>query len=98
HADGARAVAMEVSSHAIEMGRVAGALFDVGVFTNLTRDHLDYHGTMDGYYAAKRRLFDQLKPGGRTAVNVEDAYGRRLAAELPDAGTFGLGGAVSPAP
>src|SRR6185295_4984253 len=94
---GDEAVAMEVSSHAIELGRVSGIRFAVKLFTNLTRDHLDYHGTMDGYYAAKRRLFDQLKPGGRAAVNVEDAYGRRLAAELPDAVTFGEGGAVSAA-
>jgi UDP-N-acetylmuramoyl-L-alanyl-D-glutamate--2,6-diaminopimelate ligase len=79
---GAAAVAMEVSSHALAMGRVTGAAFDAAVFTNLTRDHLDYHRTLDGYFAAKRRLFDQLKPGGRAAVNVDDPYGERLAAEL----------------
>jgi UDP-N-acetylmuramoyl-L-alanyl-D-glutamate--2,6-diaminopimelate ligase len=91
---GARAVAMEVSSHALDMGRVAGAAFDVGVFTNLTRDHLDYHPDMESYFAAKRRLFDQLKPGGRPVVNLDDPYGRRLAAELPGALTFGEGGDV----
>lgn len=87
--DGAGAVAMEVSSHALAMGRVGGASFDVAVFTNLTRDHLDYHRDFEDYFAAKRKLFDQLKPGGRPAVNVDDPYGRRLAAELPDALTFG---------
>ena len=91
---GAEAVAMEVSSHALAFGRVAGASFDAAVFTNLTRDHLDYHRDMEDYFAAKRRLFDMLKPGGRPAVNVEDPYGRRLAAELPDALTFGEGGEV----
>jgi UDP-N-acetylmuramoyl-L-alanyl-D-glutamate--2,6-diaminopimelate ligase len=79
---GAASVAMEVSSHALAMGRVTGAAFDAAVFTNLTRDHLDYHRTLDGYFAAKRRLFAQLKPGGRAAVNVDDPYGERLAAEL----------------
>jgi UDP-N-acetylmuramoyl-L-alanyl-D-glutamate--2,6-diaminopimelate ligase len=93
-AAGARAAAMEVSSHALAMQRVAGAAFDVAVFTNLTRDHLDYHRDMESYFAAKRRLFDQLKPGGRPAVNAGDPYGRRLAAELPGALTFGEGGEV----
>jgi UDP-N-acetylmuramoyl-L-alanyl-D-glutamate--2,6-diaminopimelate ligase len=91
---GAAAVAMEVSSHALDMGRVAGAAFDAAVFTNLTRDHLDYHPDMESYFAAKRRLFDLLKPGGRAVVNLDDPYGRRLAAELPGAVTFGAGGEV----
>jgi UDP-N-acetylmuramoyl-L-alanyl-D-glutamate--2,6-diaminopimelate ligase len=91
---GARAVAMEVSSHALEMERVAGAEFDVAVFTNLSRDHLDYHPDMESYFAAKRRLFALLKPGARAAVNLDDPWGRRLAAELPDALTFGAGGDV----
>lgn len=93
-AAGADAVAMEVSSHALEQGRVDGAAFDVAVFTNLSRDHLDFHGTMEAYFAAKRRLFDRLKPGGRAVVNVEDPWGARLAAELPDALTYGAGGIV----
>ncbi|HEX9941928.1 MAG TPA: UDP-N-acetylmuramoyl-L-alanyl-D-glutamate--2,6-diaminopimelate ligase [Thermoanaerobaculia bacterium] len=92
--DGAEAVAMEVSSHALAMGRVAGASFDAAVFTNLTRDHLDYHRDFEDYYAAKRKLFDLLKPGRRPAVNVDDPYGRRLAGELKNALTFGEAGDV----
>jgi len=92
--DGAAAVAMEVSSHALAMGRVAGAAFDAAVFTNLTRDHLDYHRDFADYYAAKRKLFDLLKPGRRAAVNVDDPYGRRLAGELGNALTFGEQGDV----
>lgn len=91
---GAKGVAMEVSSHALDMGRVAGAFFDVAVFTNLTRDHLDYHPDMESYFAAKRRIFRQLKPGGKAVVNIEDPYGRRLAAEMPEAVTFGAAGAA----
>jgi UDP-N-acetylmuramoyl-L-alanyl-D-glutamate--2,6-diaminopimelate ligase len=92
--EGAQAVAMEVSSHALAFGRVAGASFDAAVFTNLTRDHLDYHRDMEDYFAAKRKLFGMLSPGRRPAVNVDDPYGRRLAEELPDALTFGEGGDV----
>ncbi|MFO0146674.1 MAG: UDP-N-acetylmuramoyl-L-alanyl-D-glutamate--2,6-diaminopimelate ligase [Betaproteobacteria bacterium] len=78
-AAGAQAVAMEVSSIGLDQGRVAGTHFDVALFTNLTRDHLDYHGTMAAYEAAKTRLFDW--PGLRCAVlNLDDAMGRRLAA------------------
>ncbi|MEA2561278.1 MAG: UDP-N-acetylmuramoyl-L-alanyl-D-glutamate--2,6-diaminopimelate ligase [Acidobacteriota bacterium] len=91
---GARAVAMEVSSHALDMGRVAGASFDLAVFTNLTRDHLDYHPDMESYFAAKKKVFSHLKPGGRAVVNVEDPYGQRLAAKMPDAVTFGEAGDV----
>jgi UDP-N-acetylmuramoyl-L-alanyl-D-glutamate--2,6-diaminopimelate ligase len=88
---GARSVAMEVSSHALDMGRAAGATFDAAVFTNLSRDHLDYHPDMESYFQAKRRIFSQLKPDGKAVVNVEDPYGRRLAAEMP-AVTFGDAG------
>lgn len=74
---GAAAVAMEVSSHALDQGRVDGVHFDVAVFTNLTRDHLDYHGDMAAYGAAKARLFHM--PGLRAAaVNLDDAFGREL--------------------
>jgi UDP-N-acetylmuramyl-tripeptide synthetase len=77
HAAGARAVAMEVSSHGLDQGRVNGAKFDVALFTNLTRDHLDYHKTMAAYGAAKARLFTW--PGLRTAViNADDPFGRSL--------------------
>jgi len=79
--EGAQAVAMEVSSHALDQGRVDGVHFDVGVFTNLTRDHLDYHGDMASYGAAKARLFDW--PGLRAAaVNLDDAFGRELFAAV----------------
>src|SRR5690606_5505624 len=78
---GARAVAMEVSSHALDQGRVDGVHFDVAVFTNLSRDHLDYHGDMEAYGAAKARLF--AWPGLKAAVvNLDDAHGRRLAEDL----------------
>jgi UDP-N-acetylmuramoyl-L-alanyl-D-glutamate--2,6-diaminopimelate ligase len=74
---GADAVAMEVSSHALDQGRVDGVHFRVGLFTNLTRDHLDYHGTMEHYGAAKARLF--AWPGLESAViNLDDAFGRAL--------------------
>jgi UDP-N-acetylmuramoyl-L-alanyl-D-glutamate--2,6-diaminopimelate ligase len=79
--DGARAVAMEVSSHALDQGRVEGVDFDVAVFTNLSRDHLDYHGDMASYAAAKSRLFHW--PGLRHAVlNADDAFGATLAGQL----------------
>src|SRR5690348_10570855 len=79
---GATDVAMEVSSHALDQHRVDGIHFDVAVFTNLTRDHLDYHGTMEAYGAAKAKLF--AWPGLRAAViNADDAFGRELAARVP---------------
>lgn len=79
--DGAVAVAVEVSSHALHQGRVNGTAFDIAVFTNLTQDHLDYHHTFEAYEAAKARLFDW--PGLRAAViNADDAAGRRLLAHL----------------
>ena len=75
-------VAMEVSSHALAQGRVGAVEFEVAAFTNLTRDHLDYHGSMEAYGAAKAKLF--AWPGLRAAViNIDDAFGRELAAQLP---------------
>jgi UDP-N-acetylmuramoyl-L-alanyl-D-glutamate--2,6-diaminopimelate ligase len=78
---GAQAVAIEVSSHALEQGRVDNVHFDVAVFTNLTRDHLDYHGDMGSYGAAKARLFawPELQAA---VVNLDDAFGRELMASL----------------
>jgi len=76
---GDRACAMEVSSHAIELGRIAGIRFASRVFTNLTQDHLDFHDTMEAYFAAKRRLFDTP---GSAVFNADDRHGRRLAAEF----------------
>jgi UDP-N-acetylmuramoyl-L-alanyl-D-glutamate--2,6-diaminopimelate ligase len=84
---GDEAAAMEVSSHALELGRVAGIRFACRVFTNLTQDHLDFHETMDAYFAAKRRLFEEP---GLSVVNVDDEYGRRIAAELADPVTFAI--------
>ena len=79
--EGRSRVAMEVSSHALAQHRVAAVRFDIAVLTNLTRDHLDYHVTMERYAAAKRRLFDT--PGlGAVVVNLDDAFGRTLAREL----------------
>ena len=83
---GNRSCALEASSHASVLGRLEGTQFAVLVFTNLTQDHLDFHGTMEHYFAAKRRLFVR---GARAAVNIDDPYGRRLAAELGHALTFG---------
>lgn len=80
---GAQVVAMEVSSHALDQGRVAGLQFDVAVFTNLSRDHLDYHGTMAAYAAAKASLFawDSLRAA---VINLDDAQGALIAAGLPE--------------
>jgi UDP-N-acetylmuramoyl-L-alanyl-D-glutamate--2,6-diaminopimelate ligase len=87
---GDRACAMEVSSHALELGRVRGMRFAAAIFTNLTQDHLDFHGDMEAYFQAKRRLFVAADPPARCVLNVDDVYGRRLAAELPDAVTFAI--------
>ncbi len=82
---GARAVVMEVSSHSLEQRRVDGCRFDVGIFTNLTRDHLDYHNDMESYFASKQRFFsqllapDQAKPVRHAVVNIDDPAGRRIA-------------------
>ncbi len=78
---GAKSVALEVSSHALDQERVAAVRFDTAVFTNLTRDHLDYHGTLEAYGAAKARLF-RLPGLQRAVVNVRDDFGRPLAAGL----------------
>ena len=96
-AHGATELVTEVSSHALDQGRAAGVNFDVAVYTNLTRDHLDYHGTMEKYFAAKRLLFDgTVYPAPRIAViNAHDPRAEELAAAARKAGaevrTYGIG-------
>lgn len=77
---GVRGAAMEVSSHGLELGRVAATSFSCAIFTNLTQDHLDWHGTMEAYYRAKASLFTPAY-AERAVINIDDAYGRRLASE-----------------
>jgi UDP-N-acetylmuramoyl-L-alanyl-D-glutamate--2,6-diaminopimelate ligase len=80
---GTRLVVLEVSSHALAQERVAGLRFTAAGFTNLTRDHLDYHADMEGYFAAKRRLFlEHLAPDGTAVINARDPWGARLADQL----------------
>jgi UDP-N-acetylmuramoyl-L-alanyl-D-glutamate--2,6-diaminopimelate ligase len=86
---GDRACAIEVSSHALELGRTDSTHFAAAVFTNLTQDHLDFHDTMEDYFQAKRLLFAPNAPGV-SIVNVGDPYGRRLAQELDDVKTFAV--------
>ncbi|QEI43900.1 UDP-N-acetylmuramoyl-L-alanyl-D-glutamate--2,6-diaminopimelate ligase [Dolichospermum sp. UHCC 0315A] len=73
---------MEVSSHALHQGRVLNCAFEVGVFTNLTQDHLDYHKDMEDYFAAKALLFSPNYLQGRAIINADDAYGKRIIASL----------------
>jgi UDP-N-acetylmuramoyl-L-alanyl-D-glutamate--2,6-diaminopimelate ligase len=92
-------VVMEVSSHALELRRVEDCEFDLGIFMNLTRDHLDFHGTMEDYFASKKRFFTDLLAGEKNGrrqgriINIDDPWGRKLAEELrPATGlvTFGI--------
>ncbi|MBP1625791.1 MAG: UDP-N-acetylmuramoylalanyl-D-glutamate--2,6-diaminopimelate ligase [Holophagaceae bacterium] len=87
---GDRALAVEVSSHALSLARVHGARFRVGLFTNLTQDHLDFHGDLESYFQAKIRLFDQCEKG---LVNADDPYGVRLLEEAP--GLIGFGASAT---
>lgn len=89
---GDRACAMEVSSHALELGRAGGIHFAAAVFTNLTQDHLDFHATMEDYFQAKRLLFlsDGRPSPAVSVINVADPYGRRLAREIEGAVTFAV--------
>ena len=89
---GDRSCAMEASSHASVLHRLDRVRFAVLIFTNLSQDHLDFHGDMESYFEAKRRLF-LVEPRPVAVVNVGDEYGRRLAGELPDAITFSADGA-----
>jgi UDP-N-acetylmuramoyl-L-alanyl-D-glutamate--2,6-diaminopimelate ligase len=86
---GDRTCVMEVSSHALQLGRADGVHFAAAIFTNLTQDHLDFHETMEDYFQAKRKLF-MLAPGV-SVVNVGDSYGRRLAEEIDGVRTFAVG-------
>ena len=96
---GCRAAAMEVSSHALAQERTRGLEWDVAVFTNLTQDHLDYHGTMENYFEAKAKLFEQLplqqkKKKPVAVINIDDRFGQKLIARIGDKVsivTFGLG-------
>jgi UDP-N-acetylmuramoyl-L-alanyl-D-glutamate--2,6-diaminopimelate ligase len=93
---GCQACVMEVSSHALEQSRVYGIDFDIAIFTNLTQDHLDFHGTMDSYYEAKKKLFLSLEQGakaGAAIINIDDPYGVRLSEDsnLEVQLTYGLG-------
>ena len=96
---GCRAAAMEVSSHALAQERTRGLEFDVAVFTNLTQDHLDYHGTMENYFEAKAKLFEQLpqqekKKKPIAVINVDDRYGQKLIKKIDkkvSVVTFGMG-------
>jgi UDP-N-acetylmuramoyl-L-alanyl-D-glutamate--2,6-diaminopimelate ligase len=97
--EGCKAVAMEVSSHALEQNRARGIEFDAAVFTNLTQDHLDYHKTMEAYFEAKAILFDSLsrqtQKKGCAIINLDDRYGhlllQRLGKPAAKVVTFGLG-------
>ncbi|HJV04963.1 MAG TPA: UDP-N-acetylmuramoyl-L-alanyl-D-glutamate--2,6-diaminopimelate ligase [Actinomycetota bacterium] len=86
--EGVRAVAMEVSSHGLDQHRVGGARFDCAVFTNLSQDHLDYHGDLQAYFEAKARLFDPSL-ANRAAINHDSPEGRRLVGRIPTL-TYGL--------
>lgn len=79
---------MEVSSHALALGRVSGVEYDTAIFTNLTQDHLDFHKTFENYLAAKCKLFEQvskpnqIKSGKGAVINIDDAYGHRVVEKL----------------
>ena len=88
--NGARACVMEVSSHALALRRVDHVRFAAAVFTNLTRDHLDFHGDMEAYFAAKRRLFESLPSDAPAVINADDEYGRRLLGDVGRPVTYGL--------
>ena len=88
---GEEACAMEVSSHALSLGRADGIHFSAAVFTNLSRDHLDFHETMEEYFQAKRRLFTGATPPRVSVVNVGDPHGLALAAEIEGVRTFVVG-------
>lgn len=79
---------MEVSSHALDMGRVDMLEFDLAIFTNLSQDHLDYHKTMDRYFESKKKLFEKLKDKKRAVINIDSEYGKKLYDLYPEAVTY----------
>jgi UDP-N-acetylmuramoyl-L-alanyl-D-glutamate--2,6-diaminopimelate ligase len=87
---GVTAISMEVSSHALDQGRVYALRFDAAVFTNLTRDHLDYHGTLEAYLAAKRSFVDLIGEGGAAVINADDAAWQGLEQRAERALRFGI--------
>ena len=87
---GVKALAMEVSSHALDQGRVSSLRFDAAVFTNLTRDHLDYHGTLQAYLTAKRSFVRLLRANGCAVINADDVAWTDLAGDAPRALHFGM--------
>jgi UDP-N-acetylmuramoyl-L-alanyl-D-glutamate--2,6-diaminopimelate ligase len=91
--DGIREVAMEVSSHALALHRVDDVAFAAVGFTNLTQDHLDFHGTMEAYFTAKASLFDPARTR-HAVVNVDDEHGRRLVGNVPSTTTVSIGGSA----
>ncbi len=91
-ARGARGAALEVSSHSLDQGRVDGLVFRAALFTNLTRDHLDYHKTMEEYFRSKAKLLQQIAPDGLEVVNADDPAWQRLRRDHRRV-TFGEGGA-----
>jgi UDP-N-acetylmuramoyl-L-alanyl-D-glutamate--2,6-diaminopimelate ligase len=97
---GCGACAMEVSSHALALRRVDGTTFAAGVFTNLTRDHLDFHADMADYFRAKRRLFELLTPEASSVINIDDPRGPTLVDTVPHPLTYAINRAadVTPGP
>jgi UDP-N-acetylmuramoyl-L-alanyl-D-glutamate--2,6-diaminopimelate ligase len=88
--DGVEHAVVEVSSHGVALKRIAGTRFAGALFTNLAREHLDLHGSMEEYYRAKRELFLLVSPDGPKLANTDDPYGRRLLKEIPGVKTFGV--------
>jgi UDP-N-acetylmuramoyl-L-alanyl-D-glutamate--2,6-diaminopimelate ligase len=90
--NGMKAAVMEVSSHALDQKRVDDIFFDAAIFTNLTHEHLDYHGTLKRYFASKAKIFSRLKKGGTAIINIDDARIKRLRRALKHKKiTYGLG-------
>ena len=97
---GSKSAVMEVSSHALSLKRVDGMRFAAGVFTNLTRDHLDFHEDMEAYFAAKRRLFEMLPGGAPGVINIDDPRGASLVEIASRPITYAINGKadVTPGP